>query len=159
VVKAVGPHFCEPEPGRALALIPRRMSRAAFAALPAQDAPLLVQEPIEHVRELRVFVVGEQCIAYALLKPSLDAPVRAPEAIAVQPARLPGGVAARLLGLVADLGLQVAAVDLLDTGAELVFLEVNASGSWRWFEYRTRTTAVSEAVAAWIAEHFGRVTT
>ena len=155
VVKAVGPHYCEPEPGRALTLIPRRMT---ISTLPPQDAPLLVQEPIEHVRELRVFVVGGQCIAYALHKPSLDAAARAPETIAVAPAELPGGVAARVLALAADLGLQVAAVDLLDTGSELVFLEVNASGSWRWFEHRTRTTTVSAAVAAWVAERFAEVT-
>jgi glutathione synthase/RimK-type ligase-like ATP-grasp enzyme len=155
VVKAVGPHFYEPEPGRALALVPRRMT---IASLPAQTAPLLVQEPIEHVRELRVFIVGERCIPYALHKPTIDAANRAPETIAVAPAELPGGVAARLLALVADLGLQVAAVDLLDTGSELVFLEVNASGSWRWFEHRTGTSAVSAAVAAWVAERFAQVT-
>jgi ribosomal protein S6-L-glutamate ligase RimK-like protein len=154
VVKAVGPHFLEPEPGRALTLIPRRMT---IASLPPQGAPLLVQEPIAHVRELRVFVVGERCIAYALRKPSLDAAAHAPETIAVEPARLPEHVAARVRALVADLALQIAAVDLLDTGSGLVFLEVNASGSWRWFEHRTKTTDVSAAVAAWVAERFAEV--
>ncbi|WP_157591888.1 ATP-grasp domain-containing protein [Solirubrobacter soli] len=155
VVKAVGPHFHEPEPGRALTLIPRRMR---LASLPAQAAPLLVQEPIEHERELRVFVVGERCIAYALRKPTLDAAARAPETIAVEPAGLPDDVAARVLALVGDLKLQIAAVDLLDTGDELVFLEVNASGSWRWFEHRTHTSVVSESVAAWVADRFAEVT-
>ena len=134
------------------------MSRAAFASLPAQTAPLLAQEPIEHERELRVFVVGERCIAYALRKPALDAAARAPETIAVEPTELPDDVAARVLALAAGLGLQIAAVDLLDTGTELVFLEVNASGSWRWFEHRTHTSGVSTAVAAWVADRFAEVT-
>src|SRR6185503_2389219 len=108
IVKAVGPHYCEPEPGRALTLIPRRMSRAAFASLPVQSAPLLAQEPIEHERELRVHVVGERCIAYALRKPALDAAALAPETIAVEPAELPDDVAARVLALVAELGVQIA---------------------------------------------------
>ena len=40
----------------------------------------------------------------------------------------------------------------LDTGNGLTFLEVNASGAWRWFEHRTGTETVSESVADWIAE-------
>jgi glutathione synthase/RimK-type ligase-like ATP-grasp enzyme len=158
IVKAVGPHFHEPEPGRALTLIPRRMSRAAFAGLPDQTAPLLAQEPIEHERELRVFVVGERCITYAVRKPALEAAALAPETIAVEPAELPDAVAARVLALVAALGLEIAAVDLLDTGGDLVFLEVNASGSWRWFEHRTHTSSVSTAVTAWVADRFAEVT-
>jgi glutathione synthase/RimK-type ligase-like ATP-grasp enzyme len=152
VIKAVGPHFTEAEPGRAQTLIPRRVERKRLAGVPPQTAPLLVQEAIEHHRELRVFVVGTRCITFALRKPALDAAALAPETIDVEPAELPADTAARVLALTEDLGLHVAAVDLLDTGDELVFLEVNASGSWRWFEHRTGTTAVSEAVADWIAE-------
>jgi len=45
-----------------------------------------------------------------------------------------------------DTGLQIGAVDLLSTPDGYVFLEVNASGSWGWFEQRTNSTAVSTAI-------------
>jgi glutathione synthase/RimK-type ligase-like ATP-grasp enzyme len=158
VVKAVGPHFCEVAPGRAVALIPRRIERAQLRGLPLQSSPLLVQEAIEHVRELRVFVVGTRCISFALQKPALDAAAVAPDSIVVEPAVLAGDLTSRVLGLVAALGRDVAAVDLLDTGDDVVFLEANASGSWRWFEHRTGTAAVSEAITAWVADRYAETT-
>jgi glutathione synthase/RimK-type ligase-like ATP-grasp enzyme len=155
IVKAVGPHFSEVAPGRAAGLVPRRLRRADLLGIGPQSAPVLVQDAVEHERELRVFVVGGRCLAYALHKPTLDAASEDPGSIAVRPIPLAGEVAGRVLALTAALELDVAAVDLLETGeGEVVFLEVNASGSWRWFEARTRTSAVSEAVCDLLAARF-----
>lgn len=147
LVKALGPHYVELPAGSAKPLLPRRMTRAQFARAGRQAAPLLVQEYVAHDHELRVFVVGSRCIAFRVIKPTADAYGRDPEAVTVVPWRLDDRVAARIVSLLTDCGLQIGAVDLLATPDGPVFLEVNATGSWRWFEHRTRTTAVSEAVA------------
>ncbi|MGH2917705.1 MAG: ATP-grasp domain-containing protein [Solirubrobacteraceae bacterium] len=146
LVKAVGPHYVELPAGRAQSLLPRRMSRAEFARAGRQSAPLLVQDHIAHEHELRVFVVAGRCLAFRVVKPGPDAYGRDPDAVTVAPCDLDGATAARLAGLMADGGLQIGAVDLLSTPDGFVFLEVNASGSWAWFEQRTSSTAVSAAI-------------
>lgn len=47
---------------------------------------------------------------------------------------LPPGAADRLASVVAELGLTVAVVDLVDTGSEVVFAGLDPSGSWVWCE-------------------------
>jgi hypothetical protein len=48
----------------------------------------------------------------------------------------------------------VAAFDLLVTGGDHVFLEVNVNCDWRWFEHRAQDSRVSEAVHRWVAARF-----
>jgi glutathione synthase/RimK-type ligase-like ATP-grasp enzyme len=154
IVKAIGDHFVEAQAGIVAPLIPRRITREELADMPLQVAPVLVQEFVEHERELRVHVVDGQVFAFSLLKPTLDATLRAPDTVVVETAQLPADLSARLVSLTAACGLDLAAVDLLDTGSDHVFLEINASGSGRFFEQQTRTTAVSEATAALVRARY-----
>jgi len=146
LVKAIGPHFVEGPAGCAQPLLPRRMTREDFAGAARQSAPLLVQEFVEHDHELRVFMVGGEAIPFRIVKPAVDSYGRDPDAVEVAPCGLDRTTQARLAALMADADLTIGAVDLLSTPDGHVFLEVNASGSWAWFEQRTRTSAVSEAI-------------
>jgi glutathione synthase/RimK-type ligase-like ATP-grasp enzyme len=55
----------------------------------------------------------------------------------------------------ANAGLEIGAIDLLSTPDGYVFLEVNASGSWAWFEQRTGSTVVSDAITAELVSRHG----
>ena len=147
LVKAIGPHYVELPAGRARSLLPRRLGRAEFARAGRQSAPLLVQHYVAHEHELRVFCVAGRTFAFRVVKPAPDAYGRDPDAVSVAACELDGATAAQLAGFMADAGLEIGAIDLLSTPDGYVFLEVNASGSWAWFEQRTGSTLVSDAIS------------
>ena len=155
VVKALGHHHIESPPGIGIPLSPRVMDADELTHTVPQSAPVLVQEHVPHDHELRVFVVGDRVIAFAVSKPAIGAHLDAPETITVTPAEIDPMTAARLRALVADCRLQVAAVDLLMTRTGPVFLEVNASANWRWFERKAGRDDVSQAVCTWVVEQLG----
>nr|WP_228046206.1 hypothetical protein [Saccharopolyspora sp. HNM0983] len=156
IVKTAGHHLLEPQPGALRGLFPQPLD-VRRAAEPREPAPVLVQQYVEAEQELRVFVVGGEVIGFRVRK--LD-PAQLwvdPESVSVEPVDVPTGLAERLLALSAHWGLNVAAFDLLDTGADWVFLEVNVNCDWWWFEQRSGCTAVSDAVHAWIGAKFGEL--
>jgi glutathione synthase/RimK-type ligase-like ATP-grasp enzyme len=152
LVKAVGPHYVELPAGRAQSLLPRRVSRDELAEVGRQSAPLLVQDFVEHDHELRVFFVAGRTFAFRVVKPGPDAYGRNPDAVSVATCELDPATVAQLAGLMADADLEIGAIDLLSTPDGYVFLEVNASGSWAWFEQRTGTTDVSDAITQTLLE-------
>ena len=156
VVKTTGRHLVEPSSGVQHGLFPRPLDPrlAGGAGAEAEPAPVIVQQYLAAEYELRVFVVGEELIAYRVDK--LD-PAQLwvdPDAVEVRRVELPGGLADKLGALARYWRLDVAAFDLLVRGAETVFLEVNVNCDWRWFELRSGTPDVSDAVAAWVADRF-----
>lgn len=147
VVKVLGRHYAEVEPGRFSWRLPRIM-RAEELADHLPGAPVMVQEYVRHEEELRVYWVGGQVHVLRVVKESpadlwTDAatvtvcPVPVSEAVADTTARL-----ARRWGLV------YGAFDFLIRDERLVFLEVNPDGDWRWFENRAGTTDITRAAAA-----------
>lgn len=151
IVKSVGEHFVEPTPGRMHALLPRRMTRAQIEAdRPLEPAPVLVQELIRSERELRIFAVGGTLIGFSMVMPMPKADWLAPETVQVDSFTVPEALADTLRQLMATWHLDVAAFDLLDTGAgnAPVFLEVNPTCDWRWHEAQVGSSAVSDAVLA-----------
>ena len=145
MVKSLGRHLIEDPPGRMRGVFPHRVTRRELREeTDAEPAPVLVQEFVESNRELRVHVVGDRLIGYAITRPTPDAPWTDPDSVVVEPIRLSARLASQLASLVRAFGLDVAGFDLLDT-PEPVFLEVNPEGSWRWAETRCGSAAVSEA--------------
>jgi len=153
IVKTAGRHLLEPRPGVQHGLFPRPLETSRSSDVP-ESAPVIVQEYVPSDTELRVFVVGEKCIAYQVDK--LD-PAQLwvdPSSVRVTPTDVPAGLTDKLLALARHWRLQVAAFDLLVTGRNHVFLEVNVNCDWRWFEHRAEDTAVSDAVHDWVAARF-----
>ena len=66
------------------------------------------------------------------------------------PETLPSNVTNRLLQMMDALGLQFAAIDMIQTPAgEYVFLEVNPSGQWLWLDDML-CLGISDAVTEWL---------
>jgi hypothetical protein len=153
IVKTSGRHLVEPTSGVQHGLFPRPLDPRRAGREP-EPAPVIVQQYVPADHELRVFVVGERLIAYRVDK--LD-PAQLwvdPDAVDVRPVDIPAELAQRLLVLARYWRLDVAAFDLLVSGAETVFLEVNVHCDWLWFEGRSGTSEVSTAVAEWVAARF-----
>lgn len=153
IVKTAGHHLLEPEPGAMRGLFPRPLDIRRSDEV-REPAPVIVQQYLDADHELRVFVVGGELIAYRVHK--LD-PAQLwvdPEAVVVHRADVPPELAEKLLALSRHWRLHVAAFDLLVTGGQYVFLEVNVNCDWRWFEHRAGCTAVSDAVHGWLRERF-----
>jgi hypothetical protein len=153
IVKTAGRHLLEPRPGVQHGLFPRPLETSRASDAP-EPAPVIVQEYVPSDTELRVFVVGERCIAFQVDK--LD-PAQLwvdPDAVRVTPTYVPTSLSDRLLALARHWRVQVAAFDLLVTGSDHVFLEINVNCDWRWFEHRAGDNSVSAAVHDWVALRF-----
>lgn len=153
IVKTAGKHLLEPEPGELRGLFPRPLdTRRVGEAL--EPAPVLVQQYLSSEYELRVFVVGEDVLAYRVEKVDPAELWVDPDAVSVTPVEVPNELGEKLLGLSRHWRLHVAAFDILVAGGDFVFLEVNVNCDWRWFERRAGCGAVSEAVHRWVASRF-----
>lgn len=157
IVKTAGNHLLEPVPGELRGLFPQPFDLRRAGGDTREPAPVLVQQYLESDGELRVFVVGERLIAYRVHK--LD-PAQLwvdPEAVVVERVEVPEGLGAKLFGLCAQWGLDVAGFDLLRVAGEWVFLEVNVNCDWQWFEQRADSSEVSDAVNDRIRYRFGEL--
>ncbi|MEU6409829.1 hypothetical protein [Microbispora sp. NPDC046933] len=147
VVKVVGEHFVETSPGLLTGALPEIAARAEVLRRPALDYPVIVQEHVEHDAELRVYHVAGAVHAYAVGKRAPDSPWREEAEVTVTPVAAPPAVADAVRALASLWGLTYGAFDLLLSAGEVVFLEVNTDGDWRWFEAKAGGRAVSTAVA------------
>ncbi|MGI5162409.1 hypothetical protein [Microbispora sp. CA-102843] len=147
VVKVVGEHFVEASPGLLTGVLPEIAARAEVLRRPALDYPVIVQEHVEHDAELRVYHVAGAVHAYAVGKRAPDSPWREEAEVTVTPVAAPPAVADAVRGLASLWGLTYGAFDLLLSAGEVVFLEVNTDGDWRWFEAKAGGRAVSTAAA------------
>lgn len=114
--------------------------------------PMVFQEQIPKLRELRVVFVGGNLFVGALDASrysafTMDWRRAKPEECPWEPDELPSEVARCLNSLMAEFGLVFGAIDLIRTPAgEYVFLEVNPTGEWGMLE-RDLGYPISEAIA------------
>ncbi|WP_169949137.1 hypothetical protein [Microbispora sp. H11081] len=147
VVKVVGEHFVETAPGLLTGIFPEITSRAELLRRPALDYPVIVQEHVEHDAELRVYHVAGDVHGYAVGKRAPDSPWREEAGVTVTAVAVPPAAADAVRRLANLWGLTYGAFDLLLSAGDVVFLEVNADGDWRWFETKAGGRAVSTAAA------------
>ena len=118
-------------------------------------APVIFQEHIPAVVDLRVTVVGEAVFPAEIRSQQTgylyDFRMTMDEAD-LAPHKLPDEVVDRLLALMTHFGLVYGAVDMrLTPDGEYVFLEVNPAGQWLFVELRTGqpiTEALCDALAS-----------
>ena len=116
-----------------------------------RHAPVIFQQFVPAVADLRLTIVGERIFAAAIDSSATRYPVdfRMDMAAArITEAHLPEHVSAALLRLMARLGLFYGAIDMrLTPDGEHVFLEINPAGQWLFVELATGLP-ISDALAA-----------
>jgi hypothetical protein len=155
IVKTLGEHFVEPAPGRVTGIAPRRVSRNELAAEGGVElAPVLVQELIPCARELRIYAVAGELIAFAVRHRSPEARWTDLDRVRAAAVPVPRGLARPLHALRRRFALDVAAFDVLDAPGGPVFLEVNAACDWLWCEAAAGCAPVTTAVLTFLADAF-----
>ncbi|MEU4574386.1 BTAD domain-containing putative transcriptional regulator [Nonomuraea sp. NPDC023979] len=150
VVKALDQHFVEAEPGTLHGVFPEIVQASEAGRLDRRDAPMIVQEYVEHVAELRVYYLDGEIQSFRVGKPSPEAIWCDPESVTVTPAATPEAVAGAVHRLAGHWGLRYGAFDFLLTADGPVFLEVNPDGDWRWFETKAGVDDVTIAALSMV---------
>jgi hypothetical protein len=118
-----------------------------------QLAPVIFQEYIPAVADIRVTVIGNKMFATAItVAPgSYEIDYRMDmEGARFEPTVLPTRIARQIRALMKQLGLLYGAVDLRRTpDGRHIFLEVNPAGEWRFIEKRT-DQPITEAMARFL---------
>lgn len=123
-----------------------------------RHSPMVFQERIDKARELRVVVVGGRCFVGAIdasgsRTGKVDWRRAEPGECRWEPGELPPEVAARLVRVVAALGLVYGAVDVMVTPeGRHVFLEVNPGGEWGMLEHELGLPIAAALAEALVAE-------
>ena len=104
-------------------------------------APLIFQEYVPAIHDVRVTVVGPAMFAAAISPApggyAIDYRMDI-EGAAIEPVALPEAIARKLKKLLDRMGLRYGAIDLRRTPDDrYVFLEINPAGEWRFVEERT----------------------
>ena len=103
-------------------------------------APVIFQEYVEAVAELRITVIGERVFAAAVDLRAADYPVDVRFNLSLRhtPYDIPSDVSEQLVKLVSSLGLSYAAIDMrLTPDGKYVFLEANSAGQFYYIEQMT----------------------
>ncbi len=104
-------------------------------------APVIFQEYVEAVYDLRVTVVGDEVFAGAIYSQETEYPVdfrMDMDNARIEPVDLPPELDERLVGYVRNMGLRYGAIDMrLRPDGEYVFLEINPAGQWLFVEQKT----------------------
>lgn len=119
-------------------------------------APVIFQEYVEAVYDLRITIVGDRVFAAAIHSQQTAYPVDFRMDVVnarIEPVELPAGVIGKLLALMARLGLVYGAIDMrLTPAGEYVFLEINPAGQFLFIEQETRQP-IAAAIADTLLEH------
>jgi hypothetical protein len=151
VVKALDEHFVEAEPGQLTGVFPVVASRRELAGA-RPEPPVLVQEYLEHDRELRVYYVAGQLHGFEISKDGPAGPWLAPGQVRARSVAVSPAVADAACRFAAALPLRFGAFDFLVRDGIPVFLEVNVTGDWRWAEALAGTEPVTLAAARMLCD-------
>lgn len=150
VVKTVGPHLLIDAEGRWTSVPPTVLDSAETSL--ASCSPVMMQNYVDHHRELRANVVGDEVICYEIRQRHPAARTQAPHTVGVAAVGTPHQVRIRLLQIRDALGLEVFSADILQTpDGGYVLLEINPVFDWLWYEARAGDTAVSKAMFTLLA--------
>ncbi|MDQ1743199.1 MAG: hypothetical protein QOE23_1538 [Pseudonocardiales bacterium] len=135
VVKAISDHWVEGPPGLLRGAFPESVDIDSTAEYVNDAGPVIIQEYVEHIRELRIYAVGADQIGFEVEKPSAAAVWMSPDEVRIRATAIPEQAAAMVRVLQQRLGIDYGAYDVLLTkDGRAVFLEVNLTGAWLWFE-------------------------
>lgn len=99
-------------------------------------APVILQTYLADKIDLRVTVVGTRVFAVQILRDGYgiegDWRKTPKEELVYRPISLPGDLENKLLLLMQSLGLVYGGIDLIYSGGQYYFIEVNPTGEWCW---------------------------
>lgn len=155
IVKTLGPRMSRMA-GVDYSVFPKRCSSDAQWFAGHQGAPVVVQRYQTSSREFRVYVVGGEVVTFSVEKSQPADVWHHPDVVRVAECAAGARLADAARTLTGHLRLDIAALDVLERGPELVFLEVNPVCDWLWFERRARSTAVTNAVITFLVRRLRR---
>ena len=121
-----------------------------------RHAPVIFQEYVEALVDLRVTVVGREIFPAAIHSQETAYPIDFRIDISrarIESTTLPEQVSNRLLALMDRLGLSYGAIDMrLTPDGRHVFLEINPAGQWLFIE-RATNQPMAAALARLLSEH------
>lgn len=128
------------------------MSRQQLKENEDEPVPIIIQEYIPHTYEIRVYMIGNQIIAYQVCgRNTAEELWTAAEKIHIEPFELPTYVMKSLYIFKSKMKFDIGAIDLLiDNNSKYVFLEVNLSADWHYYEKKAKNNQVSAAVQDFI---------
>lgn len=120
--------------------------------------PLLAQQVLEEKTDIRVTIVGDQIFAVRILSQGSgingDWRIVPKTEIDYQDLILDDDVSERCRLLTQRLGLNFAAIDLVETPRGTFFIEINPTGEWGWLSSMERS--IDRAIASWLGNPLGR---
>ncbi len=123
----------------------------------ARWSPAIYQELIPKQYDIRVTIIGNECVAASIdsqSDPAASIDWRQTDNPELPHDRhqLPATLTGKLRELMSALHLTFGSIDLIKTpDGEYVFLEVNPSGQWLWLDDRLNL-GISSRVAEWLAQ-------
>lgn len=118
---------------------------SSLTSLDASLAPLILQEELRPKTDLRVTVIGKDLFAVEILSRGQgiagDWRTEPRESLEYIDIQLPINVENACLALVKRLNLSFGAIDLIRSGEDYYFIEINPTGEWAWLQSNSRDLA------------------
>lgn len=115
-------------------------------------APLLAQEVLKEKKDIRVTAIGDKLFAVHILENNKgiegDWRVTPKENLNYIDIDLDKNTAKSCLELTKFLGLNFAAIDLIENSNGIYFIEINPTGEWGWITSKDR--AIDYEIASWL---------
>lgn len=157
IVKTPDFRLAEPDPDRWAPCLPVVLDATTANGHPGR--PVVVQEYLDHVDELRVYHLDGGLCAFRVRQPTPAARWTDPDAVTVTRVSCPPAAAAVVRALATAWGLRFAAFDLLVTAAgEVVLLEANPDGDWLFYQRRAGWAGMSFLAAVMVRALFVQAT-
>lgn len=157
VAKAVSSGYIASEEGNR-AIFTSALSSDDFKDLGGlRLAPVIFQEKVEKISDIRVTVVGDDVFAAEILSQTnesskVDWRATDDPDLMHKVHELPQDIVDRCKVLVSSLGLVFGAIDFaLMADGSYVFFEINPNGEWLWIEDQLRFP-ISDRIAQWLIE-------
>lgn len=151
IAKPLGDHFMELSPGELTGLFPARLpTLASVDSLISEPAPVIYQEFLPAEREIRLFLIENTALAYTIYKDDAADLWLRPDSVRVETYQPRPELVMQARQYLSRAGLNYGAFDFLEVKGEYVFLEVNPSGDWRWFEEQAKSREVTEAMTGYL---------
>ena len=116
-----------------------------------RNCATLFQRRIPKMADIRVTIVGEECLAVSMVQPagrSVDIRRDNMRGVRYEVHHLPSAVRSLLVQLVRSYDLVFGAIDLvLDESGTYWYLELNPAGQWAWLEEHTQVPISSALLA------------
>lgn len=118
-----------------------------------RQVPMLAQELLSHKTDIRVTVAGDRLFTVKILCDGKgvdgDWRIIPKQRLSYETIELPPEISRACYAITRQLELQFAAIDLVETPAGFVFIEVNPTGEWGWISGPSRQ--IDMAIANWLS--------